>query len=516
MKQGTIPSTEQEQQTSVAQENEQQVQGLNQQTQVDQSGEEEQESLPEEQTQEPEEEQDQDQDTEEDTDEEQGVLAWIKEIWGPMLRWLVLVCITLAILLGISFATLYQSVSEDDLPQYQVSWADQQLQASGYDWSISTTGKWIKHRFHKAESDEPQQLELVEESHPQLMLPEYTDATLTICDENGEMLFEGNQVEYDAFAFSQNGIYQVTLKVEPSQHSGEILQAQGAYTYAFQFELKAKPTLTLSDERVPQGSAIGVKVTGALGEIAPTLTTDLADAIFTQYKGDWVAFLPVKYNQLAGEYEISATVNGQTVTQTVKVYGRHTKELETYTANGTANVPYVGSLSKSVNYLWEINDPDVYWEESFIQPVQGKVLRDYAVLEYIDRLDASDPNLQLALTPEMIAEYNASIRPRRSVNVTLSTRSGSALVAPASGRIVYAGQLSGAGKTIVIEHGCGLKSLFYTLARVDVSEGDFVVQGQQIGTVQSRVICEMRLYDTPINPWEAWRGSGGLFFTFES
>ena len=64
----------------------------------------------------------------------------------------------------------------------------------------------------------------------------------------------------------------------------------------------------------------------------------------------------------------------------------------------------------------------------------------------------------------------------------------------------------------MIEHGCGVKSLFYLLGRRDVDEGDFVTQGQQIGTTQGHVICEMRVGDIPVNPWDAWRGAGGLFF----
>lgn len=448
--------------------------------------------------------------------EPQNIREWIEEMYQPILRWLAIVGITLVILLSVSLFTMYQSVSVEDLPQYQVSWAGQTLEESTYDWSIPIAGNWLKHRFHKTVRDTSQELALVEESHPKLVLPEHTEAQLCITDEEGETLFEGNLVEYEAFSFAQNGIYHATLQVSPSQHSGEIQKIKGFYTYDFAFQLQAKPTLVLSDKRVGQGSTIGVKVTGALGDIAPMLKTDLAEAVFTQYKGEWVAFLPVSYNQLAGEYEISATVNGQTVSGTVRVYGKHTKELETYTANGTANVPYVAGLSKNMDYLWEINDPDIYWDGSFMQPIQGKILRDYGVLEYIDRLNPSDPTLVLALTPEMIAEYNASIRPRRSINVTLSVRSGSELVAPASGRVVYADKLSGAGRTIVIEHGCGLKSLFYMVGQIDVAEGDFVIQGQKIGTVNSRLICEMRLYDTPINPLEVWRGSGGLFFEFKS
>ena len=430
----------------------------------------------------------------------------------PMVRWIGLVAAILAVILFVSLTAMYTGISEKDLPQYTVTWAEQTLQPAGYNWSIPVTGKWLNHRLKQTVSDTPQQLQLVEESHPTLNVPEYTDAALTIQDQDGNTVFDGSGLEYQNFAFARDGIYTVTLTVSSTESTDDTRRAEGEYTYRFQFELQANPTLLVSSQRIAQGGTIGVRIKGALGDIAPTLQTEFADAVCTLYKGEWVAFLPIKYNQPAGEYEISATVNGQTVSQTVEVYVRQYRDLDTSTTDGTASIPYVGALPKSVDYLWQINDPDIYWEDSFIQPVQGKVLRDYGVHEYVDRLT---PENAPSLTPEMIAEYNAGITSRQSVNVTFATQSGSELVAPAAGRVVYAGQLSGAGRTIVIEHGCGLKSLFYTVGRIDVNEGDFVTQGEQIGTVQGQVICEMRLYDTPISPWEIWRGSGGVYFAAE-
>ncbi len=430
---------------------------------------------------------------------------------ASLLRWIVLVAVLLALLVGGALFTLYRGVSVEDLPQYTVTWAGQTLEASGYDWAVPVTGRFLDRHFHKPVSDTPQTLELVEESHPQLVLPEYTSAQMTITDADGNTLFEGSAADYADFSFDQNGTYTVTLTLTRTPAEGESRQAEGSYTYHFTFPMQAKPTLTLSAQGVAQGSVIGVRLTGVLGDLPPTLTSELAQLPFTQYQGEWIAFLPVDYNQMAGEYEVSATVNGQTVTETVNVYGRQRRELDTYTIDGTSAIPYVGRLPDNMDFLWEINDPDIYWTGSFIQPVQGKIARDYAVLEYTDRLDPADP-LNAAIPPELIADYNANIAPRRSINVTLTTPVGSEVVAPAAGRVVYAATNGSLGRVVVIEHGCGVKSLFYLLGRRDVDEGDFVTQGQQIGTTQGHVICEMRVGDIPVNPWDAWRGSGGLFF----
>ena len=423
-----------------------------------------------------------------------------------LLRWIVLVAVLLVLILGGTFFSMYRSVSLSNLPQYQVSWAGQTLETAGYDWSVPVMG-FLHRDFSKKPGSSWQDLEPVSEGHPALELPEYTTAQLTIQNEAGETLFEGDAAAYDAFHFSENGAYSAILTVTSPESTG----AQGSYTYQFNFQLEAQPRLVLSDTGVSQGSVIGVRLEGVLGDMVPALTTELAEIPFTLYQGEWVAFVPVDYNQMAGEYTISATVNGQTVTETVQVYGRQRRELDTYTIDGTSAIPYVGALPKNMDFLWEINDPDIYWDGSFIQPVEGKILRDYAVLEYTDRLDPTDP-LNAAIPLDQIAAYNANIAPRRSINVTMATTTGSPVVAPAAGRVVYAQTNGSLGRVVVIEHGCGVKSLFYLLGRRDVDEGDFVTQGQQIGTTQGHVICEMRVGDIPVNPWDAWRGAGGLFF----
>lgn len=448
-------------------------------------------------------------DEEEEFWEEDAPLSLSERLFSlstSLLRWIVLVAVLLVLILGGTFFSMYRNVSLDNLPQYDVSWAGQSLEVAGYNWSVPVMG-FLHRDFSKKAGSTHQTLDTVTESHPELELPEYTTARLTIQDASGETLFEGDEAAYDAFHFSENGSYTAVLTVSSPDSTG----AQGTYTYQFDFQLEAQPQLVLSDTGVAQGSVIGVRLEGVLGDVAPALTTDLAELPFTLYQGDWVAFVPVDYNQLAGSYDISATVNGQTVTQTVQVYGRQRRELDTYTIDGTAAIPYVGALPKSMDFLWEINDPDIYWDGSFIQPVEGKIVRDYAVLEYTDRLDPTDP-LNAAIPLDQIAAYNAAITPRRSINVTLATTSGSPVVAPAAGRVVYAQTNGSLGRVVVIEHGCGVKSLFYLLGRRDVDEGDFVTQGQQIGTTQGHVICEMRVGDIPVNPWDAWRGAGGLFF----
>ena len=77
-----------------------------------------------------------------------------------LLRWIVLVAVLLALLLGGTFFSMYRNVSLNSLPQYEVSWAGQALDAAGYDWSVPVMG-FLHRDFSKKPGSSWQDLELV-------------------------------------------------------------------------------------------------------------------------------------------------------------------------------------------------------------------------------------------------------------------------------------------------------------------------------------------------------------------
>jgi len=58
---------------------------------------------------------------------------------------------------------------------------------------------------------------------------------------------------------------------------------------------------------------------------------------------------------------------------------------------------------------------------------------------------------------------------------------GTPIVTPANGEIVYAGELTLRGKTVVVDHGLGVMSAYFHLERLDVAAGERVTAGDQIG-----------------------------------
>ncbi len=83
----------------------------------------------------------------------------------------------------------------------------------------------------------------------------------------------------------------------------------------------------------------------------------------------------------------------------------------------------------------------------------------------------------------------------RSRGLTLAVRPSAQIVAPSGGMVVFAGEFKGYGRIVIIDHGGGWTSVITSLARLDVREGESVLQGSPIGKAideQPRITVELR------------------------
>lgn len=90
----------------------------------------------------------------------------------------------------------------------------------------------------------------------------------------------------------------------------------------------------------------------------------------------------------------------------------------------------------------------------------------------------------------------------RARGLTVSTRPAALVVAPASGRIAFAGPFRGFGNIIIIDHGAGWTTLLTTLDRLDARVGDNVVQGTPVGRAgndRPTVTIELRRGSEPVD-----------------
>ncbi|WP_339295217.1 M23 family metallopeptidase [Paenibacillus sp. FSL W7-1279] len=60
---------------------------------------------------------------------------------------------------------------------------------------------------------------------------------------------------------------------------------------------------------------------------------------------------------------------------------------------------------------------------------------------------------------------------------------GSTIMAAASGRVVFAGQQSGYGNVVIVDHGNGYRTLYGHMSRISISNGQSVGQGSKLGVM---------------------------------
>ena len=90
-----------------------------------------------------------------------------------------------------------------------------------------------------------------------------------------------------------------------------------------------------------------------------------------------------------------------------------------------------------------------------------------------------------------------------SRGLTIAAAAGAQVVAPAAGRVAFAGPYRGFGAIVILDHSGGWTSLVTGLGRVDVRVGDVLVGGAPlgiIGTGGAQLTLELRHDGQPVNP----------------
>lgn len=90
-----------------------------------------------------------------------------------------------------------------------------------------------------------------------------------------------------------------------------------------------------------------------------------------------------------------------------------------------------------------------------------------------------------------------------STGLTLAPAKDAQVVAPARGRVAFAGAYRGFGRIVIIEHAGGWTSLVTGLAQVEVAVGDSVIGGSPLGRASggaAPVTIELRRAGEPVNP----------------
>ena len=216
---------------------------------------------------------------------------------------------------------------------------------------------------------------------------------------------------------------------------------------------------------------------------------------------------------------------------------RNYTQLEQVAHEKDVQVASLGSLASDVSALYGLkSEPDlrpasteVTAQRTILSIDQLAILRNTAMsgvagagiaasYEHFGRLTTSDWE-RLAAAPSLwpvegaiTSSFGERIDPFNGegafhTGVDISTAYGTPIIAPADGVIRETGFINGYGRTIILDHGHTITTLYGHLSGFAVGEGESVHRGDVIGYVGSsgrstgsHLHYEVRIHDTPVNP----------------
>lgn len=403
-----------------------------------------------------------------------------------LLLWLVMVAAMVAAILGGTAAFLYSRTGKDALPQEAVTFGEIELEPNGWSWVIPVLGDKVSKTYESPTNLTVQKLGTFTDTTPQLVLPAWvTAAEVQITAPDGTA-WTGSLTDCNTYTYTQNGDYQIIVTAHRASvdDPGDPV---GWYAYRAGYTMAMNPKVTLSAERTPQGSVVALQLSGILdGE--PSVETDLGVVWFRKTSTGYMGYIPVTYNAEGGDHTLSLTCGTLQKDITLTV---------TRTLYDTAEIPAeedVGGGEEFRNAIWPLyttGSSAKLWNGRFEAPSAGGISMEYGTTEMVN-----------------------GARSGQATGLTYGAADGETVTAPQAGNVVFAGTLTLTGGTVVIDHGCGVKSYLYGLETVDVERGQSVSTGDALGTAGTThsLIYELRIGSKSVDPQIALDGNSGLQF----
>jgi murein DD-endopeptidase MepM/ murein hydrolase activator NlpD len=225
--------------------------------------------------------------------------------------------------------------------------------------------------------------------------------------------------------------------------------------------------LLLTTVAAQQGQAVRMSLPDQPGIQAARVEWQGKSVPYTKIGKEWISVIGVDLDVKAGDYpaEILVTRNGEeektalTVrVKEVKFPIEHLQVAEQYVELSPENTERALREAKELEEIHNTISPEALWREPFIVPIPGGVGSSFGKRRVFNGESRN---------PHAGADLKATTgTPIRSTN---------------RGRVALAKDLFFTGKTVIVDHGLGVYTLYAHLSRMDVKEGDIVERAKVIG-----------------------------------
>lgn len=423
----------------------------------------------------------------------------MKKVIAGIAICILLVPLALGAVLGIS----YYNTGEENVPQATLQANNEMLAPVSYSWNAPVFDGILFKTFERGPAQATPHLGTLTQGVLALGYPEGYAVTVTLL-QNNEALWSGSGQEWNDYSIADNGSYQLDVVCEKAQQTPR--QPYGWFRFSFTFVLDIAPVLETSGQTVKQGDVLALQVSNLQDGVLPTLQTDIpnitAFAFTPSGAGEAVAFVPVSFYCEAGEYNVHVQAGAHTwdITFTAAVVDFPRQDLSIDVSDPAISAATSNEATQQFNNailpLYEMLDEEKLWEGNFIWPAKGRITTEYGFRRYTNGSPSSRPH----------------------AGMDIANDEGTQILAPAAGRVLYAGFLLATGNTIVVEHGGGFKTFYYHMSALHVQAGALVQQGDLMGemgttgySTGSHLHFEARVANQPINVGLLLDGSSSLF-----
>lgn len=301
---------------------------------------------------------------------------------------------------------------------------------------------------------------------------EPSSVKVTISHE-GEILAQDKLLDQIAFTDIPGNVT-LDVSVTASWYETEHRKSDGTIIYNFKCIVNDAPVFQITYNTAPgegiyAGDFLCVTAMNILGDGSSiSFTSNLSTDITPVFYKDGLAYralIPLDTALAEGEYTLNLSANGTEQSFTITI----------------ADNPY----DNGIIYAEEISSDKLTGasEEEFYRNMESVLTSDSSVKYF---------------SGEFIYPYGSSANIKSGYGrhfqttggydyiskwVRLSASSGSEIKAVNAGKVIYVGEQTMTGRTVVVDHGLGLKSIYGNFESISVNEGDTVETGTVLGTL---------------------------------
>ena len=340
---------------------------------------------------------------------------------------------------------------------------------------------------------------------------------VNLADTEGNTVYDGYYDDLGTELFVDNNVYTAKITAKWYESDGRRYYGEGTYTYIA--NVLSPAVFYVSATECEYGDFIIVSAKNVLEEeidnigfvsepkiYGPEYDKDspnsgLFKPQFFSYGGYVHAIIPFSIatctanNNAADQYHMTFSYGDSYQEINVNVSPRNIKtaylnssieKINTYLTEAT-----LSTYKNVITPYLESKCPDFYWtgDNMLIQPIEGRSVKYGFAVKCI-------PNNKTSAW-----YWNEGVDFKAGAN--------DEALACLPGKIIYVGETTYSGTMVIIEHGCGLKSLYSHLSATSVKVGDTVSKGEVIGIVGSTGFVDTRMlhfglyvFDVPVRYYD--------------